>query len=106
MDPMYSFKADVFKTLGHPVRLQILDLLRDREQTVSELQQALRIEASSVSQQLAVMRAHQLVTTRKSGTSVYYRIQDPTVLKLLDIARTMFKNQVAAMTSILDDSPS
>jgi ArsR family transcriptional regulator len=100
---MYSFKAELFKILGHPVRLLILDLLRDREQTVSELQQALRIEASSVSQQLSVMRTHQLVATRKSGTSVFYRIQDPIVLELLDIARKMFENQVAAMTSILDD---
>lgn len=100
-DAMYDFKAELYKTLGHPVRLRILDLLRPGEQTVTELQQALAIEASSVSQQLSVLRSHRLVDARKSGTNVFYTVRDPLVFNLLDIARTIFENQVENMNSLL-----
>ncbi|MHB1612198.1 MAG: ArsR/SmtB family transcription factor [Sulfobacillus sp.] len=103
MTAMREFKADLFKTLGHPVRLWILELLRGGEKTVTELQQSLEIEASSVSQQLSVMRSHQLVESRKIGTSVFYTVRDPYVFDLLDIARKIFENRVATMTAVLDE---
>ena len=68
---LQGFKADLFKALGHPVRIRILELLRSGERTVSDLQSQLQIEASSVSQQLAVLRSRQLVVGRKEGTSAY-----------------------------------
>lgn len=100
-DAMYEFKAELYKTLSHPVRLRILDLLRPGEQTVTALQQALDIEASSVSQQLSVMRTHRLVDARKSGTNVFYTVRDPLIFELLDIARQIFENQVENMNSLL-----
>jgi ArsR family transcriptional regulator len=87
---LQTFKADLFKALGHPVRIRILELLRAGEQAVSELQAELEIDASSVSQQLAVLRNRRLITGRKQGTSVYYRVVDEQVFELLDIARMMF----------------
>lgn len=93
--------------MGHPTRLRILELLRTGEQTVGELQQALEIDASSVSQQLSVMRNRQLVDARKQGTSVFYTVRDPLVFQIMDIARKIFQNQVASMQSMLkeDDKP-
>ncbi|PSR35020.1 MAG: transcriptional regulator [Sulfobacillus benefaciens] len=102
MTAMHEFKADLFKTLGHPVRLRILELLRTGEKTVTELQQDLAIEASSVSQQLAVMRSHQLVEARKLGTNVFYTVRDDLVFDLLDIARKIFENRVESMKMVLD----
>lgn len=97
---LQGFKADVFKALGHPVRIRILELLRDGEQSVSELQEALDIEMSSVSQQLAILRARQLVVGRKEGNLVHYRVVDPQVFDLLDTARAMFRRHVAELSSL------
>ena len=87
MAALQEFKAELFKALGHPVRLPILELLNTGEKTVSELQAALDIEASSVSQQLALIPARQLVDTRKNGTKVYYAVRDPLIWELLVVAR-------------------
>ncbi|MEA2594514.1 MAG: hypothetical protein QOF01_983 [Thermomicrobiales bacterium] len=100
---LQGFKAELFKALGHPVRVRILELLRASERTVSELQAQLEIEASSVSQQLAVLRSRQLVIGRREGTSVYYRVNDPQVFDLLDIARAMFDRQLVTLQAMADE---
>lgn len=79
----------------------MLELLRGGELSVTKLQEKLEIEASSVSQQLAVLRNKNIVETRKVGTSVYYRVRDPTVFELLDVARTIFNNHLIDTRSIL-----
>lgn len=99
---LQGFKAELFKTLGHPVRIRILELLREGERTVSDLQTVLEIETSSVSQQLAQLRARQLVTGRKEGTSVYYSVVDPQVFDLLDTARSMFQRQLATLQEMAE----
>lgn len=99
---LQDFKAELFKALGHPVRIRILELLRDGEHTVSGLQRELGIEMSSVSQQLAVLRNRNLVTGRKEGTTVVYRIVDPQVFGLLDTARAMFQRQVDDLQELAD----
>jgi DNA-binding transcriptional ArsR family regulator len=63
--PLYQLKAEFFKTLGHPVRIRVLELLSEREHAVSELLAAIEIEPANLSQQLAVLRRAGLVTTRK-----------------------------------------
>src|SRR5215216_977201 len=103
---LQGFKAELFKALGHPVRIRILELLRTSERTVSELQALLDIEASSVSQQLAVLRSRQLVVGRKEGTSVYYRVTDPQVFDLLDVARAMFERQLVTLQAMADQDAS
>jgi DNA-binding transcriptional ArsR family regulator len=97
---LQAFKAELFKALGHPVRIRILELVRSGERTVSELQTELGIEASSVSQQLAVLRARQLVVGRKEGTSVYYRVADPKVFNLLDTGRAIFEAQLSSLQAM------
>jgi DNA-binding transcriptional ArsR family regulator len=97
-----AFKAELFKALSHPIRIRILELLRTGEMTVSELQMRLEIEASSVSQQLGVLRSRQLVVGRKEGTSVYYRVTDPQVFELLDVARLMFEHHLGALQAMAD----
>ena len=103
---LQTFKAELFKALAHPVRIRILELLRTGEMTVSELQVLLEIEASSVvSQQLAVLRSRQLVTSRKEGTSVYYRVVDPQLFALLDAARVLFDHHLLALQAMAADEP-
>jgi ArsR family transcriptional regulator len=99
--PLHRFKAEFFRALGHPARLRILELLRARERNVSELQVELGIEASSVSQQLAVLRAKNIVDTHRVGTNVYYAVRDPQVFQLLDVARDIFNNHLIDLQAML-----
>jgi ArsR family transcriptional regulator len=99
-----AYKAELFKALGHPMRIRILELLREGERTVSELQVELGIEASSVSQQLGVLRTRSLVAGRKEGTSVHYSVVDPQVFALLDTARAMFHRHVASLQELAGET--
>jgi ArsR family transcriptional regulator len=66
------------------------------------LQVELAIEASSVSQQLAVLRAKNIVDTRRAGTSVYYSVRDPQIFQLLDVARAIFNNHLIDLQAMLE----
>jgi ArsR family transcriptional regulator len=88
------FKAEFFKTLSHPTRIRILDALRDGELTVRDLQEKLDIEQSTASQHLAALRAREFGVARRDGTSVWYRVSDTSIWKLLDIARDVYERQL------------
>jgi DNA-binding transcriptional ArsR family regulator len=92
--PLQRFKAEFFQALAHPVRITILEALRDGALTVGDLQERLAIDASSVSQQLAVLRARDIVEGRRVGSTVYYTVRDPALFHLLDVAREIFNNHL------------
>jgi len=97
----YAFKTDFFKALAHPLRIRILELLVVGERSVLEIQRALGAEQSSVSQQLAVLRAKHIVRARKEGTTVRYTVIDPEVGALLRAARRIFNNQLTGTRTLL-----
>ncbi len=103
---LQDFKAALFKALAHPTRIRILERLRAGERTVSMLQAELVVEANAVSQQLAVLRAQHVVEGRKQGTSVYYRVIDPTIFALLDAARAIFDNHLITLQEMVEDDRS
>lgn len=98
------FKAELFKALSHPTRIRILELLRDGEVTVSRLQAGLGAEGSTVSQQLAILRMKNLVETRREGTAIYYRLSDPQIIDLLDVARRIFEAHVIELQSMTEEA--
>lgn len=104
MHPLRAFKSEIFKALAHPVRIHILDALRAGERNVNELRDILGIEAPNVSQQLAILRNKNLVTTRKEGNNVYYSVRDPAIFDLLDVSRTIFDNHLIDLQSVLEES--
>ncbi len=85
--PLYQAKAEFFRTLGHPARIRVLELLNERDYAVHELLARIEIEPSNLSQQLAVLRRAGLVTQRREGASVVYAISVPEVRDLLLAAR-------------------
>lgn len=99
---VHRFKAEFFKALGHPVRLALLNQLRAGEQSVNALQTALGVDQSTVSQHLAVLRNKQIVDLRKDGTSAYYRVHDPLIFELLDVARAIFNNTLLSTQDLLE----
>lgn len=102
---LQRFKADFFKVLAHPARIRILELLGSGEKSVGELQREMASEGSTVSQQLAILRMKNMVVTRKVGNVIYYRLQDPLVIDLLDVARRIFDNYVLELRSMIDQPP-
>lgn len=98
-----QFKADFFKGLAHPMRIRILEILSLGERNVNELQGMLGSEGSAVSQQLAVLRAKNLVNTVKEGTTVIYSLRDPLIKDLLEVARQIFNNHLVESISLLED---
>ena len=99
--PIYGLKADLFKVLGHPARVRILELLRDGERNVGELQVALDLDPSGTSQHLSALRKGGLVETRRDGTSVYYRLRDPRALQLLAVAGQILSAGLAKTQALL-----
>ncbi len=102
MAQLQSFKAELFKALSHPTRIRILELLREGERGVSQLQLALGAEGSTVSQQLAILRMKNLVDARRAGNAIYYRLRDPQVGDLLDAARRIFEAHVIQLQSFTE----
>lgn len=87
--PLYQAKAELFRALGHPVRIRVLELLSERDHAVHELLAAIPTEASSLSQQLAVLRRTGLVRQQRIGGEVVYAIAVPQTRELLAAARTL-----------------
>jgi DNA-binding transcriptional ArsR family regulator len=101
--PLYQLKAEFFKTLGHPVRIRVLELLSVREHAVSELLAEIEIEPANLSQQLAVLRRAGLVTTRKEGSAVYYSLTSPQVAELMAVARSILRGVLSGQVELLQD---
>jgi DNA-binding transcriptional ArsR family regulator len=98
-----DFKADFFKALAHPLRISILDALRDGELTVNEISQRFEVEQANASQQLAVLRNRNIVVTRKEGANVYYSVSDKSIFKLLDAAKEIFNHHLVGVRSMLEE---
>jgi ArsR family transcriptional regulator len=98
-----EFKADFFKALAHPLRISILDALRDGELTVNEISQRFEVEQANASQQLAVLRNRNIVVTRKDGANVYYSVSDKSIFKLLDAAKEIFNHHLVGVRSMLEE---
>jgi DNA-binding transcriptional ArsR family regulator len=91
---LQEFKARFFRALAHPIRIKILEILVRGDRTVQEIQRALDLDQPIVSQQLAVLRAHGVVTSQKAGLSMKYTLRDPAVGELLTVARRIFGNHL------------
>jgi len=97
------FKADIFQALAHPTRIAILELLSSGELSAGALIEKLAIEQANVSQHLAVLRAKQLVSTRKVGNQVFYSVRDQMIIEVLNLMRTYFHAHLKEALGMLDE---
>src|SRR5262250_3399320 len=98
-----NFKAEFFKALAHPLRISILDALREGERTVAEISEEFEVEQANASQQLAVLRHKNIIVARKVGANVYYSVSDPSIFKLLDTARDIFNHHLTGVRTMLEE---
>jgi DNA-binding transcriptional ArsR family regulator len=103
LEDLQAFKAAFFRALAHPVRIRILEQLRQGPRSVQDLQEALALDQPSVSQQLAVLRARNLVVKTKTGTTVHYAVRDPLIHDLLQTARAIFNNRLVDSQAMLKE---
>jgi DNA-binding transcriptional ArsR family regulator len=101
--PIYTLKAEFFKTLGHPARIRILELLAEGEHSVGELMPKLGLESSHLSQQLAVLRRTGMVVARKQGNNVIYSIASKDMSELLLLARNILTELLTDQMDLLKD---
>jgi len=101
--PLHEAKAELFRTLGHPVRIRVLELLSEREYAVHELLTRIELEPSALSQQLGVLRRAGIVRQRRDGGEVRYSLQASTVPGLLAAARATLGELLADQAQLQAD---
>ena len=107
--PLHQAKAELFRTLGHPVRIRVLELLLDGPRQVRELLSEIDVEASNLSQQLAVLRRAGLVSSSREGATVMYQLSTPDVAALMGDARriltSVLTNQEGLLAQLRTEAP-
>ncbi|WP_299556508.1 metalloregulator ArsR/SmtB family transcription factor [uncultured Mycolicibacterium sp.] len=102
--PLYEIKANLFKALAHPARIRVLEILsaNGRPTPVSEILADTAIEPTLLSQHLAVLRRHQVVSAQRTGNAVFYELAHPKISELLVIARTFLADTLGAQSDHLE----
>lgn len=101
--PIYQLKAEFFKTLGHPARVRILELLAEGPKTVSILGEEVGLEPSHLSQQLSVLRRFGLIVPSKQGSAVTYSLAQDEVIDLLAVSRHIISGLLSGAADLLKD---
>jgi DNA-binding transcriptional ArsR family regulator len=101
--PLYQLKAEFFKTLAHPARIRVLELLSQRDHTVAEMLPEVGIEPANLSQHLAVLRRAGLVASRKQESAVIYSPTSPYIAELLGVARRILTGVLTEQVGLLED---
>ena len=102
-EPLYKLKAEFFKTLGHPARIRILELLVAGDKSVAELLPEVGLESSNLSQQLGVLRRAGVVDALRDGNTVIYSIASPDIAELLLVARKVLTGVLSDRVAVLED---
>ena len=93
-EKMYQMHAEVCKILASPIRLKILNSLREGEKSVEELTKLLGLHKANLSQHLAILRQRKIVTTRRAGLNIYYSIANTKMIKACDILKEVLFEQI------------
>lgn len=101
--PLYQVKAEFFKTLSHPVRIRVLELLAGGDHSVGKMLSVVGIEPSHLSQQLGVLRRAGVVTARKQGNAVIYSLASPDMAELMALARKVLRGLLSDQAGLLRD---
>jgi DNA-binding transcriptional ArsR family regulator len=102
-DTLRQFKANIFQALAHPTRIAIVEVLREGELPAGAIIERLGLEQANASQHLSVLRAKQIVSSRKEGNQVFYSVRDPLLIEVLDVMRRYFQAHVEEAMTMLKE---
>ena len=100
-EPLIELVAQRFRVLGEPMRIKLLDRLRDGDATVGELQEALGASQQNISKHLGILHAAGMVNRTKHGNQVRYSISDPSVFELCDQVCGGVRRQLQELEAIV-----
>ncbi len=93
-EQLYTYHAEMCKVFSHPKRLELINLLRDKEMSAGKLGERLGLTPANLSQHLTMMRERHILVSRKEGNAVYYRIANPRLLEAFDMLREILFEQI------------
>ncbi|HEU4710079.1 MAG TPA: metalloregulator ArsR/SmtB family transcription factor [Pyrinomonadaceae bacterium] len=99
-DEIFERQAQICKAFAHPGRLRILDLVGQRERTVSELQKELGLSKTSLSQQISILKSVGVLSTRRDGRQIYCSLAVPEVKEACQLIRGVLRAQIAASSRL------
>ena len=94
MKELYEIHAEMCKVFSNPTRLEILNLLRDKELSVTELIEITKLSQANISQHLSIMRAKGIVISNRKGKNIYYKLANPKIIKAFDIIREVLSERM------------
>ena len=94
MKHIYEMHADICKTLANPKRIEIINLLGNKELSVGELLNETKLLKANLSQHLSIMKNNGIIKARKEGLNVFYQISSPKVIKACDLMREVLIEQI------------
>ncbi len=97
---LYEMHAGICGVLGHAKRIQIIDILQDREENAGTLSQELGISKANLSQHLNIMKARGILLIRREGVSIFYRISNPKIVTACQLMREVLMEQLQDMTKL------
>ena len=99
---VFELHAQICQAVGHPKRMQILELLREGERCVCEIGPALGLRQANVSQHLGILRAAGVVLTRREGVWIHYRVADARIFAALDLMREMIVSRMGETHALIE----
>ena len=93
-EKIFQMHAEVCKSMANPTRLKIMNLLREGEKSVEELKKRLGLPKANLSQHLSILRQRRIVSTRRAGLNIYYRVANHKMIKACDILREVLLEQL------------
>ncbi len=94
MPLLAEMKSELFKALGHPTRIQILELLAEKELCVCTIYEELEQSQPNISQHLSKLKNADIVESRKEGLQAYYTLKDERILEVMELAKEIIINQL------------
>ena len=94
MKELYEIHAEICKVFSNSTRLEILNLLRDKELSVTELIKKTKLSQTNISQHLSIMKSKGIVVSNRKGKNIYYKLTNPKIIKAFDIIRDVLTEKL------------
>ena len=94
MKELYEIHAEMCKVFSNPTRLEILNLLRNKEMSVTELIEKTKLSQANISQHLSIMKSKGIVASNRKGKKIYFKLTNPKIIKAFDIIREVLKERL------------
>ncbi len=94
MKELYNLHSEMCKVFSNPIRLEILDLLRDKKMSVTELMNKSKLSQANISQHLSIMKSKGMVNSERNGQNIYYELSNPKIIKAFDIIKKVLSERL------------